>query len=454
MVETSSHHSRVPRAPHTASGAPTAERPWLDTRIDWPGRPARTCSSTRTTRSTGTPGARRPSHAPAAKTSRSSSASATPPATGATSWSASRSRTRRSRALMNDHFVQHQGGPRGAARRRPHLHERRADDDRPRRLADDRVSHAGRQALLRRHLLPARGPPRPARLPRACSQAVAQAYRERPRRGGAAGGQAAGQPARRRTRPSRPDTALDAGIVLQAAARRSARAYDPTTAASAGRRSSPTSRLSRSFSAPVDGTGDGRCLDMVAHTLDAWPAAASTTTSAAASTATRSTRNGWCPTSRRCSTTTRSLSALYLDAYQATGDGFFGAVAARHPRLRAARDARSRPAASTRPRTPTARARRASSSSGPSTRCSSVLGDDDAELFCRYYDVTDVGQLRGQEHPPPRPRDRAARQALPDSREEVAAGASPRRGESSSRRAEQRIKPGLRRQDAHVRGTG
>ena len=54
-------------------------------------------------------------------------------------------------------------------------------------------------------------------------------------------------------------------------------------------------------------TGDARGLEMLAaHARPGWPAAASTTSSAAASTATRSTASGWCRTSRRCSTTTPS----------------------------------------------------------------------------------------------------------------------------------------------------
>ena len=59
---------------------------------------------------------------------------------------------------------QHQGRSRGTARPRPDLHDRRAAADRPGRLADVGVPDAGPAALLRRHLLPARRPLRPARL--------------------------------------------------------------------------------------------------------------------------------------------------------------------------------------------------------------------------------------------------------------------------------------------------
>ncbi len=60
---------------------------------------------------------------------------------------------------------QHQGGPRGAPRRRPDLHAGRAVHDGPGRLADDRIPHSRRHAVLRRHVFPAGGPPRDARLP-------------------------------------------------------------------------------------------------------------------------------------------------------------------------------------------------------------------------------------------------------------------------------------------------
>jgi hypothetical protein len=53
-------------------------------------------------------------------------------------------------------FRQHQGRSRRAARPRSDLHERGADHDRARRLADVGVPHARPEAVLRRHLLAAR----------------------------------------------------------------------------------------------------------------------------------------------------------------------------------------------------------------------------------------------------------------------------------------------------------
>ena len=58
--------------------------------------------------------------------------------------------------LLNRGFVPDQGGPRGAARRRPHLHDLRPGDHRLGRLADVGVSDARAEAVLRRHVFPAR----------------------------------------------------------------------------------------------------------------------------------------------------------------------------------------------------------------------------------------------------------------------------------------------------------
>ena len=80
-----------------------------------------------------------------------------------------------------------------------------AGHDRPRRLADDRVPDAGRRAVLRRHLLPAGGRARHARLPRRCWCAVDEAWRERRDEVERAGRPARrGAAARRRARRRRP----------------------------------------------------------------------------------------------------------------------------------------------------------------------------------------------------------------------------------------------------------
>ena len=69
-------------------------------------------------------------------------------------------------------FRQREGRPRRTTRRRRGLHAGGAGVDRQRRLADERVAHARRPAVLRRHLLPAGRPPRHAVVSRACVDAV------------------------------------------------------------------------------------------------------------------------------------------------------------------------------------------------------------------------------------------------------------------------------------------
>ena len=167
------------------------------------------------------------------------------------------------------------------------------------------------------------------------------------------------------------------------------------TAASARRRSFPTTRSSSCSSAPIAAPASGRYLDMVLHTLRQHGArAASTISSAAASTATRSTRTGWCRTSRRCSTTTRSSCRCYLAAYQAHRRRVLRPHRARDARLRRCARCATPKAASTRRRTPTAKARRASSSSGTRDevrRASSATSA--AEIVCRYWDVSEAGNF-------------------------------------------------------------
>ena len=105
-------------------------------------------------------------------------------------------------------------------------------------------------------------------------------------------------------------------------ARASRAPLDAAVAAACGESSTPPRRLRRAPKFPAataaraagctttPHTGDPALLDMVLVTLDAWRAAASTTTSAAGSTATPPTRSGSCRTSRRCSTTTPSWPRL------------------------------------------------------------------------------------------------------------------------------------------------
>ena len=71
---------------------------------------------------------------------------------------------------MNERFVPHQARPRGAARPRLDLHGGLPGDDGRRRLAAERLPHPGAGPLLRRHLLPARAAHGNAELARRCSR--------------------------------------------------------------------------------------------------------------------------------------------------------------------------------------------------------------------------------------------------------------------------------------------
>ena len=73
-------------------------------------------------------------------------------------------RERRDRRADERALRVREGRPRGAPGRRRDLHGRGAGDDRPRRLAAERVPDARRRAVLRRHLLPARAAPGDAEL--------------------------------------------------------------------------------------------------------------------------------------------------------------------------------------------------------------------------------------------------------------------------------------------------
>ena len=134
-------------------------------------------------------------------------------------------RGRRHRGPDERAVRQREGRPRGATRRRRHLHGRRPGHDRPRRLAHDRVPHARRQPVLRRHLLPERAPPRHAVVPRRAPgrrRRLAGAPRRR-HRAGRAPHRGRG-PQRRRSRPS--DVPGAGGRSTPRCARRCGRQHD------------------------------------------------------------------------------------------------------------------------------------------------------------------------------------------------------------------------------------
>ena len=397
----------------------------------------------------GTGGARR---ARGARTSRSSSASATRPATGATSWSASPSRTSASPALMNEHFVCIKVD-----------REERPDLDQIYMSAVQMLTgHGGwpltvfltpdRRAVLRRHLLPARRPPRHAGLSARPARRLGGLPREA-RRGPAAASSRSWPASQQGEQRRRLRRAPICRPTCRSTARARARRATTTTqhGGIGGAPKFPNTMVFSLFLRAWQTTGE-RQLPRHGrhHASTAWRRAASTISSAAASTATRSTRAGSCRTSRRCSTTTRCSCGSTSRAIRRPAIPRFAQVVARDARLRRARDDASRTAASTRRRTPTARARRASSSSGRPTRSRPPSAPEHAEIVCRFYDVTAGRQLRAQEHPQSPGRPRADGAALPASgrrdrrdprRTRARRLLAPRARRASRRRATRRSSP-------------
>ncbi len=138
----------------------------------------------------------------------------------------------------------------------------RAGDDRPRRLAAERVPHARRRAVLRRHLLPAASRARACRAGAQVLEGVAQAWREQREEIDAA--VASGSSPRLQAPPrSRRPTASSTRRALDARGRDAARAATtPSTAAGAARRSSRPRRRSSSCSRRGE-------REMALHTLRA-----------------------------------------------------------------------------------------------------------------------------------------------------------------------------------------
>ena len=276
---------------------------------------------------------------------------------------------------------QHQSRPRGASRHRPDLHVGAASSRRAGRLAADHVPHAGRRAGLGRHLFPEDLALRQARLRRCAARSRARfprgagKHRAEPQRAdGAAGRDARGPQAQvvigaPRARPRR---AADRRADRPGARRHARRAEIPAAAMleflwRAGQRMQRRSATS----APVELIARRACAR-----------AASTTISAAASRATRSTNAGWCRISRRCSTTTRSCSNCSALAYAAHRQcTLFRSARARDRRLAQARDDDRRRARSAPRSMPIPKARRASSTSGRWPRSRPCSDRTDAAFF-------------------------------------------------------------------------
>ena len=270
-----------------------------------------------------------------------------------------------------------------------------AGDGRGRRLAAQRVPHAGPRAVLRRHVLPAaraRRPARPARAAAARARRVARAARRD--RGGRPRACSGGGLARRaRGASRRPHEALarECARVARAHARRGERrlrrraqvplAREPLVPASAGGRASRAARGAgaRHGAAP----SSTRCAR-----------AASTTTWAAASTATRPTASGSCRTSRRCSTTRRCSRTRYLDGFEATRRRARTRETARGVvRVPAARPAPGPRAASTSAEDADSEGEEGRFYVWTPAQLAAVLAQQDARRLAAHYGVTPQGNF-------------------------------------------------------------
>ena len=167
-----------------------------------------------------------------------------------------------------------QGRPRGAPRRRRGLHGGLPGDDRPGRLAAERVPHPRAGAVLRRHLLPARAAPRPAELAR-----------------GAGGGRRAWDERRDEVREQGSEVLKPLGGAARLPSSRASRS--PRTCSArrwpgCARSTTRQRRLRRRAEVPA-GVGDRvpagprRARDVAGHAAGDGRAAGSTTRSAAAS---------------------------------------------------------------------------------------------------------------------------------------------------------------------------
>ena len=241
---------------------------------------------------------------------------------------------------------------------------------------------ARRPPVLRRHLLPARRPHGHARLRRPAAtpsttrgatgatssleqaEQLTEAHRAAAR---ASASRAAGDAARHRGARPAPYRALpaqfDAACGGFGGAPKFPQAMTPRRSCCAPRRAATRRDDARAWS-PRRSTP--------------WPRAASTTTSAAASPATRSTRTGSCPTSRRCSTTRRCSRARTCTPGRSPATPRYRAGASRRRSTTCCATCATPTAASSPPRTPTPRASKGKFYVWSLDEIEALLGDDAA----------------------------------------------------------------------------
>ncbi len=279
---------------------------------------------------------------------------------------------------------QHQGGSRGAARHRRHLHGGRPGHDRPRRLADDRIpAPDGRPFYSGTYY-----PPEPRYgMPsfRQVLRAIAEAWQERRREMESAGDRMADT--LKRSAALRPaDTALAAGL-LDKAAQNLMRSLDPYEGGFGDAPKFPQPMNLDFLLQNWRRTGDETQRKAVTSPWPGWPAAGFSTSLAEASTATAPMPDGSCRTSRRCSTTTPNWRVLTSTpgrspASRATAGG------RRDAGLRAARDDGFSPGAVLQQPGRGQRGGRGEIYVWTLDEVLALLGPNDGPLFSAYFDVT------------------------------------------------------------------
>ena len=241
-------------------------------------------------------------------------------------------RGRRRRRRAQRRFREHQGRPRGTPRRRRRLHGGGPGRHRLGRLADERLPHPRRSPLLRRHLLPARTTDTGMPSFRTVLAALSDAWDQPP-----PGGRSPGRRAGRRPWPPAPRSSARRSTAGRG--RRRSRAAGPRCHGGRGARPQlrpPVGRLrpgARSSPSPPwstllcatratatdadrrhPGPTDGRRSPSTP-----WPPAASTTTSAVASPATRPTTSWLVPHFEKMLYDQAGLLRAFLHGWQVTG---------------------------------------------------------------------------------------------------------------------------------------